>query len=130
MTIQEKKRIRSVWKYHFKTIEICEETDVVFTKCRMCKELFPSTLEFFVKETHKWARRTIQPICRKCACQLQREYKQAYKERKEEQKEEVAPKKIESPVQTTLFDENESVESKLDRILSFLWLNKWQYKKS
>lgn len=93
----------------------------------MCKELHPSTLEFFVKETHKWARRTIQPICRKCACQLQREYKQAYKERKEWY---IPMKKIENPVQATLFDENESVESKLDRILSFLWLNnKWTYKK-
>ena len=120
---QEKKRIRSVWKYHFKTIEICEETDVVFTRCRMCKELHPSTLEYFVKETHKWARRTIQPICRKCACELQREYKQAYKERKAEQKE-VQTKPIETK-QETLFDENETVESKLDRILSFLWLNKW-----
>ena len=120
---QEKKRIRSVWKYHFKTIEICEETDVVFTRCRMCKELHPSTLEYFVKETHKWAKRTIQPICRKCACELQREYKQAYKERKTEQKE-VQTNPIETK-QETLFDEKESVESKLDRILSFLWLNKW-----
>ena len=121
--LQEKKRIRSCWKYHFKTIEICEETDVVFTRCRMCKELHPSTLEYFVKETHKWAKRTIQPICRKCACELQREYKQAYKERKAEQKE-VQTKPIETK-QETLFDENETVESKLDRILSFLWLNKW-----
>lgn len=124
--LQEKKRIRSVWKYHFKQITICEETDVVFTRCRICKELFPSTLEYFAKDTHKDAKRTIQPICRKCACQLQREYNQTYRNNKKEQEAEqkFVEKKIESPIQATLFDEDESVESKLDKIMKYLWIKK------
>ena len=124
---QEKKRIRSVWKYHFKQITICEETDVVFTRCRMCKELFPSTFEFFVKDTKKDAKRSIQPICRKCACQLQREYNQTYRNNKkeaEQQQSTVVEKKVENPIQTTLFDEDESVESKLDKIMKYLWIKK------
>ncbi len=86
----------------------------------MCKELFPSTLEYFPKDTKKDAKRTIQPICRKCACQLQREYNQAYRNNKKEAEQKQVEKIIENPVQTTLFDEEESVESKLDRIMKYL----------
>ena len=121
----QRKTHKRVKKYHYKTVEICEETDIVFTRCRCCKQLFPSTLEFFIKESHKWEKRTIQPLCRRCNREIWKWYRELYKSRKSEHAE-INPAEAK---QTELFDENESVESKLDRILSFLWLNKWTCKK-
>lgn len=120
---QEKKRIRSVWKYHFENVKICVETDVVFTRCRVCKELKPSNLEYFRKDSDPNAQRLIQPLCVECARQMEKAKR--YKK----------PEEIEKPInhveQKELFEnvQEETIESKVDRILSFLWLNKWKYKK-
>lgn len=131
---QEKKRIRSVWKYHFENVRICVETDVVFTRCRVCKEYKPSNLEYFRKDPDKNAQRLIQPICRECAKKLEREQREYEKIQKIE-----SEKPINHVEQKELFDwkvftkeeseSNDTLESKVDRILSFLWLNKWTYKK-
>ena len=123
---QEKKRIRSVWKYHFENVKICVETDVVFTRCRVCKELKPSNLEYFRKDPDKDAQRLIQPICRECAKKIEREQREIEKTQKIE-----SEKPINHVEQKELFEnvQEETIESKVDRILSFLWLNKWKYKK-
>ena len=131
---QEKKRIRSVWKYHFETVRICVETDVIYTRCRICKEYKPSNLEYFRKDPDKNAQRLIQPICRECAKKLEREQREYEKIQKIE-----SEKPINHVEQKELFDwkvftkeepeSNDTLESKVDRILSFLWLNKWTYKK-
>lgn len=127
---QEKKRIRSVWKYHFENVRICCETDVIYTRCRICKEYKPSNLKYFRKDSDPNAQRLIQPLCVECARQMEKAKR--YKK----------PEEIEKPInhveQKELFDwkvfkkeesEEETIESKVDRILSFLWLNKWKYKK-
>lgn len=132
---QEKKRIRSVWKYHFENVKICVETDVVFTRCRVCKELKPSSLEFFRKDADKDAQRLIQPLCIKCARKME-------KESRENQKMFTAEVEDQKPIsnieQKELFDwkiftkedvQKETLESKIDKIFNFLWLNKWAYKK-
>ena len=131
---QEKKRIRSVWKYHFENVRICVETDVIYTRCRICKEYKPSNLEYFRKDPDKNAQRLIQPICRECAKKLEREQREYEKIQKIE-----SEKPINHVEQKELFDwkvftkeeseSNDTLESKVDRILSFLWLNKWTYKK-
>ena len=124
---QEKKRIRSVWKYHFENVRICVETDVVFTRCRVCKELKPSSLEFFRKDTTKDSQRMIQPLCIKCARELEKQQRQFEKEKKIE-----AEKPITNVEQKELFDwkiftkeeseSNETLESKINKIFNFLWL--------
>ena len=119
---QEKKRIRSVWKYHFENVKVCVETDVIFTRCRICKQLKPSNLEYFRKDSDPTAQRLIQPLCKECWCRLD-------KEKREIKKNEQKP--ITNIEQKDLFQstEEETLETKVDRILSFLWLNRWQYKK-
>lgn len=114
---QEKKRIRSVWKYHFEDVRICVETDVVFTRCRVCKELKPSNLEFFRKDADKNAPRLIQPLCIKCAREMEKQQRQYEKEKKIESEKPIT--KVEAK---SLFDEKDSTETKLDKILSYLWL--------
>jgi len=123
---QEKKRIRSVWKYHFENVRICVETDVIYTRCRICKEYKPSNLEYFRKDPDKNAQRLIQPICRECAKKLEREQREYEKIQKIE-----SEKPINHVEQKDLFADTkeDSLESKVDKILSFLWLNKWTYKK-
>ena len=96
---QEKKRIRSVWKYHFENVKICVETDVVFTRCRICKELKPSNLEYFRKDADKDAQRLIQPLCLECARKLEKQQRQFEKENKIE-----AEKSITNVEQKELFD--------------------------
>ena len=128
---QEKKRIRSVWKYHFDKITVCRETDVVFTRCRVCKELKPSNLEYFRKDTTNDAQRLIQPLCIECARKSERAQREI-KRIEEDQK------PISNVEQKELFDwkiftkedvQKETLESKIDKIFNFLWLNKWAYKK-
>ena len=128
---QEKKRIRSVWKYHFDKITVCRETDVVFTRCRVCKELKPSNLEYFRKDTTNDAQRLIQPLCNECARKSERAQREI-KRIEEDQK------PISNVEQKELFDwkiftkedvQKETLESKIDKIFNFLWLNKWAYKK-
>ena len=131
----ENKRIRTCHKYHFDTVKICRETDVIFTRCRVCKQLFPSTLEYFRKDKSDSAQRMIQPLCKKCWREkeaIKREQKKIIEREINEQPQ------IKNVEQKELFDwkmftkndfEEETVESKVDRILSFLWLNRWQFKK-
>lgn len=110
--MKENKRIRSVRAYHYDTVQICRETDVIYTRCRVCKEYKPSDLKHFMKETHSWKKREIAPLCRECHKKIAAERKQ--------QKEQ--PIKIEAH---TLFEEdvnNDSLETKLDRLLSYLWI--------
>lgn len=123
---QEKKRIRSVWKYHFENVKVCVETDVIFTRCRICKQLKPSNLEYFRKDSDPNAKRLIQPLCKECWCELDKQKREFEKAKKIESK-----KSINHVEQKELFEnvQEETIESKVDRILSFLWLNKWTYKK-
>lgn len=127
----ENKRIRTCHKYHYDTVKICRETDVIFTRCRVCKNLFPSTLEYFRKDKSN-SERLIQPICRKCSCEKERQYNATVREEKRFEQ-----KPIQNVEQRELFDwkiftkesDEETVESKVDRILAFLWLTKWTFKK-
>lgn len=133
---QEKKRIRSVWKYHFEDVKICCETDVIFTRCRVCKELKPSNLEYFRKDTNKNAQRMIQPLCNECAREMEREQRQYEKQRKAESEPITAEQvkavceELKHVEQKELFDENvfwirvkeETLESKINKIFNFLWL--------
>jgi hypothetical protein len=122
--MQNKRRPHSrVAKYHYATIKMCIETDVLMTKCRVCWNLYPSTTEYFVIDWHQWAERRIQPFCRKCSQDYQ---KQLLIQKKAEQNK---PKPADVHAES-LFEEEESVESKVDRILAFLWLNRWACKKS
>lgn len=131
---QEKKRIRSVWKYHFETVKICTETDVIFTRCRICKQLKPSNLDYFRKDSSKTAQRLIQPLCIECARNLEKEERAFEKQKKIE-----AEKPINHVEQKELFDwkiftkeeseSDETLESKIDKIFNFLWLNRWNCKK-
>lgn len=109
----QNKRTRSVKAYHYDTIQICRETDVIYTRCRVCKEYKPSDLKHFMKETHSWKKREIAPLCREC-------HKKIAAERK--LKKEQQPIKVEAP---HLFEEdvnNDSLETKIDRLLSYLWI--------
>lgn len=129
---QEKKRIRSVWKYHFENVMICKETDVVFTRCRICKELKPSNLENFCKDTHTYAKRLIQPICRKCNAELQKNYKEERANQITAEQLQEACDRLKHVEQKELFDwevfikeeaeSNETLESKINKIFNFLWL--------
>ena len=124
--IQEKKRIRSVWKYHFENVKICVETDVIFTRCRKCKQLFPSNLEYFRKDSSKDAQRLIQPLCKTCWRELDKEQREFEKMKKIEEQ-----KPITNVEEHSLFEdsEQETMESKIDKIFNFLWLNRWTCKK-
>lgn len=106
--MKENKRIRTVWKYHYETVQICKETDVIYTRCRVCKEYKPSDLKYFMKDTHEWKRREIQPLCRECHRKLKAERKI-----KEQQ-----TIKVEAP---HLFEETqeETIETKLDKVIAF-----------
>lgn len=120
---QEKKRIRSVWKYHFENVRICCETDVIYTRCRICKEYKPSNLKYFRKDSDPNAQRLIQPLCLECARQMEK----AKRYKKVE-----AEKPITNVEQKELFDwkvftkkeseSNETLESKINKIFNFLWL--------
>jgi hypothetical protein len=79
--------------------------------------LKPSTLEYFRKDKSKTAQRLIQPLCRKCSREITAE-KNEMKKQSELQQE----KKIENVSEQSLFqiEDNESVESKLDRIMKYL----------
>ena len=85
---QEKKRIRSVWKYHFENVRICCETDVIYTRCRICKEYKPSNLKYFRKDSDPNAQRLIQPLCLECARQMEKakRYKKDKGEREEKER--------------------------------------------
>lgn len=112
----QNKRTRSVKAYHYDTIQICRETDVIYTRCRVCKEYKPSDLKHFMKETHLWKKREIAPLCREC-------HKKIAAERKLKKEQ---PIKIEAH---TLFEEEkkeETIESKLDKVIAFfnkLWIS-------
>lgn len=120
---QEKKRIRSVWKYHFENVRICCETDVIYTRCRICKEYKPSNLKYFRKDSDPNAQRLIQPLCLECARQMEK----AKRYKKVE-----AEKPITNVGQKELFDwkvftkkeseSNDTLESKINKIFNFLWL--------
>ncbi len=120
---QEKKRIRSVWKYHFENVRICCETDVIYTRCRICKEYKPSNLKYFRKDSDPNAQRLIQPLCLECARQMEK----AKRYKKVE-----AEKPITNVEQKELFDwkvftkkeseSNDTLESKINKIFNFLWL--------
>lgn len=120
---QEKKRIRSVWKYHFENVRICCETDVIYTRCRICKEYKPSNLKYFRKDSDPNAQRLIQPLCLECARQMEKAKR--YKKVEEE-------KPINHVEQKELFDwkvftkkeseSNDTLESKINKIFNFLWL--------
>ena len=112
----QNKRTRSVKAYHYDTVQICRETDVIYTRCRVCKEYKPSDLKYFMKETHEWRKREITPLCREC-------HKKIVAERKLKKEQQTI--KIEAP---HLFEEEtqeESIESKLDKVIAFftkLWI--------
>ena len=124
----ENKRIRTCHKYHYDTVKICRETDVVCTICRVCKNMYPSTIEYFRKDKQN-SERDIQPICRACASKKERMHDAEVREQKRlAQIEEQKP--IWNVEAHSLFENTEeTVESKVDRILAFLWLTRWQYKK-
>ena len=112
--MKENKRTRTVWKYHYETVQICKETDVIYTRCRIRKEYKPSDLKHFMKETHSWKKKEITPLCREC-----------HKKLRAEKKIKEQTIKVEAP---HLFEENvqeESIESKLDKVIAFftkLWI--------
>lgn len=114
-----KKRIRTVWKYHYDMVKICRETDVIYTKCRVCKWMFPSDTDHFARDTHAWSEREIQPVCKECMKILR-------KERKNNSKKNSPIKFIEAH---SLFEkpccETETVETKLDKVISFLSNKFW-----
>jgi hypothetical protein len=131
----ENKRIRTCHKYHYDTVKICRETDVIFTRCRVCKQLYPSTLEYFRKDKSEEAQRLIQPLCKKCWREKDAIKREQQKLRELQIEVEDQPTNFE---ERSLFDwkiftkeseEEETVESKVDRILAFLWLTKWTCKK-
>lgn len=131
---QEKKRNRTCFKYHYETVKICVETDVIYTRCRECKQLKPSNLEYFRKDSDPHAQRLILPLCKECWREIDKQKRDSEKMKKIH-----AEKPINYVEQKELFDwkvftkeeseSNDTLESKVDRILSFLWLNKWTYKK-
>ena len=140
----ENKRIRTCHKYHYDTVKICRETDVIFTRCRVCKNLFPSTLEYFRKDTTKDSQRMIQPLCIKCARELEKQERARAKEKERELTREAVheivenwkkldeKRRIKNVEQKELFDwkiftkeeseSNETLESKINKIFNFLWL--------
>lgn len=122
----ENKRIRTCHKYHYDTVKICVETDVICTRCRICWELKPSTLDYFRKDPTPNAQRLIQPLCNSCAREMEKKVRARERERNQS-KMELVQDAIKHVEEQPLIEE--SVESKIDRILSFLWLNKWTSKK-
>lgn len=132
---QEKKYTR-VWKYHYDTITICRETDVLMTRCYKCWQFKPSWTANFKKS--KQYERWFAPLCKDCYNKEQLKWKenQANEQPIPRWHYEIDPERAE---QIELFEwkifkkedvQKESVESKVDRILAFLWLNKWAFKKS
>lgn len=120
--LEKTKRTRTCWKYHYDTIQICRETDRVYTKCRICGEWKPSNLQNFAKETHANKKRELQPLCRECLKEQQKGRNKKYREAQK-------PITVESH---SLFEgkvkeelEKETMESKLDKVIAFLskfWL--------
>lgn len=121
--MEENKRNRTCHKYHYETVKICVETDVICTRCRICWEIKPSTIDYFRKDPTPNAQRLIQPLCNECAREMEKKVRAREREKSLIRELETIKHVEEQPLI------EESVESKIDRILSFLWLNKWTSKK-
>lgn len=117
-------------KYHYDMVQICRETDQVFTRCYMCWEWKPSTRQFFKAEWNKNKERDIRPICKECTNLQQKEYKSKVKQRQEEII--VTPETVKQNSFIEYLAEIESQEKKekektlewkVQKILDFLWLS-------
>ena len=126
---QEKKYSRNR-KYNYLKAMICEQSDRIFRQCYTCHEWKPLDNDNYLRNDREVMWFTFQ--CKDC----RNEYK---RQRKQYLKDHPAERHITNVEQKELFDwkvftkeesEEETVESKVDRILAFLWLNKWAFKKS
>ena len=114
------RQIKKVKKYHYHYEKICDETDVIYTRCYMCGELKPSGTKYFRKDKAPQRERDFRPLCKECANKGLREYlKNREYQREMEEMKEVSKDTIQV---NQLFDEEETVESKLDKLLAYLWL--------
>lgn len=119
-------RTRTCGAYHYYDEVLCKETDVVYSKCRICWEYKPRT--DFRKDSK--APSEYSPVCKICA----RAYEKRIKDQRKEQEKQPTP--IDA-VAMHLFNKedvevkkDDTLETKVDRILYFLWLtNKWKFKK-
>lgn len=118
MTERKFKRVK---KYHYSMVKICNETDQVFTRCYVCGEWKPSTQEYFKREADPNRDRDIRPICKHCVNEQLKDRLKRDKEKKEmESMKQISKETVHT---NPLFEEdNETVESKLDRLLTYLWL--------
>lgn len=119
-------------KYHFDTVQICRETDQVFTRCYMCWEWKPSNRKFFKAEWNKNKDRDIRPICKECANVQQKEYKKRMKDAEEKLVNAQEAKQdsfidylqeLEDEAKKEKEKKDNSLESKVQKILDFLWLS-------
>lgn len=114
------RKFKRVPKYTYSMVKICNETDQVFTRCYCCGEWKPATTEYFRKEASPDRDRDFRPLCKKCANEQLREYNQKRKKQRElDAMIQVSPETIHSE---PLLKKDETMESKIDKILSYLWL--------
>ena len=99
----QNKRNRTCFKYHYDMVKICRETDMIYTKCRVCKEFFPSTTEYFRRDKSEDAERIIQPLCKKCG-----RIKDAMKRQQKKMREIEDQQEVKNVEEKSLF-ENDSV---------------------
>jgi len=120
---QEKKYSRN-YKYNYLKAVLCEQSDKVFRKCYTCQQWKPLDNDNYLRNEREVMWFTFQ--CKDCRNAYKKQRKEFIKEQIKEQQKEIKPENVK---QEPIF-EDDSVESKLDRILSYLWLNKWAFKKS
>ena len=116
------RKFKRVQKYTYSMVKICNETDQVFTRCYSCGEYKPATTEYFRKEANPDRDRDFRPLCKKCANEHLREYLKDRKH-KEEMEKMVEVKTVHSePLIKNEKKEDKNLESKIQKILDYLWL--------
>lgn len=120
---QEKKYTKQTWKYHYSLVKICDEIDTIYRCCYTCKQVKPLDLNHFCKNSNDvmW----FMTQCKECRNNYKRERKailEAEAMKQEHEHDHVEQKDTSKLKQTSLFDENDSTETKLNKILAYLWL--------
>jgi hypothetical protein len=115
------RKVKKCKKYTYKMVKICNETDVVFTRCYKCGELKPSTTEYFRKEASPTRDRDFRPLCKDCANENLREYLKKKKNEKEMEKmermKEISKENIHA---NPLIEKEPDLRSRLERFLDSL----------
>lgn len=112
-----KKFSKMTWKKHYVDVCICKETDLIYRKCYTCLECKPLDREHFNVDSHD--KQGFMAQCKDCRNNYKRERKEIVEKEKQAKTQQKAPKEFK---EKSLFEESDSTETKLNKILAYLWL--------